>query len=113
MKTTPLVLLAFVWMMTVTGLCLAGNDLSEERVTAYLKKAVVGDTGMCLVDKADITLIGITDLVPGAQAEVFYTYTYELRCQNGRRSDKGQGVLQAARLRSGKWIDRKTFAMIE
>ncbi len=88
------------------------GELSESSITSYLEKKSVGDTGSCLVDKAVIEIKGISDLIPGHQTEVFYTYQYTLRCNRGTESKDGQGVLRAARLRNGNWIDRETFAII-
>ena len=88
----------------------AGPD--EAKVKAYLEKMAPGDTGSCLVENMNMQIFGISDLVPGHQAEVFYKFEYELRCNRGSESKTGQGVLRAARLRDGNWIDRETFALI-
>ena len=88
----------------------AGPD--EVTVKAYLEKKAPGDTGSCLVDNMKMQIVGISDLVPGHQAEVFYKFEYDLRCNRGFESKTGQGVLRAARLRDGNWIDRETFALI-
>ena len=88
------------------------GQLSESSIQAYLEKKSLGDTGSCLVDKAVIEIRGISDLVPGHQAEVYYNYNYTLRCNRGTESKEGQGVLHAVRLRDGNWIDRETFTVI-
>jgi hypothetical protein len=84
----------------------------EALVTAYLEKKAPGDTGSCMTENMKMQIIGISDVVPGHQAEVFYTFEYKLRCNRGSESKSGQGVLRAARLRDGTWIDRETFALI-
>ncbi len=88
------------------------GDLSEKEIQTFLEKTAVGDPGNCLVDAMALEIVGISDVIPGNQIEVFYAYEYQLRCNQGRKSDKGKGVLRAARLRNGSWIDRKTFAII-
>jgi hypothetical protein len=88
------------------------GQLSESSIQAYLEKKSLGDTGSCLVDKAVIEIKGISDIVPGHQAEVFYNYKYTLRCNRGTESKDGQGVLHAVRLRDGNWVDRESFAVI-
>ena len=88
------------------------SGLDETLVTAYLEKKAPGDTGSCLTEGMKLKIIGISDVVPGQQAEVFYTFEYKLRCNRGSESKSGQGVLHAARLRDGSWIDRETFALI-
>jgi hypothetical protein len=35
-----------------------------------------------------------------------------LRCNRGSESKSGQGILRAARLRDGNWIDRETLGVI-
>ena len=60
-----------------------------------------GDTGSCLVENMNMQIVGISDLVE-----------YKLRCNRGSESKSGQGVLRAARLRDGNWIDREIFALI-
>lgn len=89
------------------------DQLGEAPIQAYLEKKSVGDTGSCLVDKVVIEIIGISDLVPGHQAEVFYNYNYTLRCNRGSESKDGQGVLKAVRLRDGRWVDRETLTVID
>lgn len=88
------------------------SGLDEAQVKAYLEKKAPGDTGSCLTENMKLQIVGISDLVPGHQAEVFYTFEYKLRCNRGSESKSGQGVLRAARLRDGSWIDRETFARI-
>lgn len=95
------------------GITEAGQGgLSEKEIQTYLEKTAVGESGSCLVHTMSLEIVGISDVVPGHQIEVFYSYEYQLRCNQGRKSDKGKGVLRAARLRNGSWIDRKTFAII-
>lgn len=81
--------------------------------TAYLEKKAPGDTGSCLTENMQVQIIGISDVVPGHQAEVFYSFEYKLRSNRGSGSKSGQGVLRAARLRDGNWIDRENFALIK
>ncbi|MCB2148469.1 MAG: hypothetical protein KQI81_18470 [Deltaproteobacteria bacterium] len=88
----------------------AGPD--EAVIKAYLEKKEPGDTGSCLVENMKMQIVGISDVVPGHQAEVFYKFEYKLRCNRGSESKTGQGVLRASRLRDGNWIDRETFALI-
>ncbi len=85
----------------------------EALVTAYLEKKAPGDTGSCMTENMKMQIVGISDVVPGQQAEVFYKFEYKLRCNRGTESKSGQGVLRAARLRDGNWIDRETFALIK
>lgn len=92
------------------GVASTGPD--EATVKTYLEKKVPGDTGSCLLDNIKIQIIGISDVVPGHQAEVFYKFEYKLRCNRGSESKDGQGVLSVFRLRDGNWIDRETFALI-
>jgi len=73
---------------------------------------VTGDPGSCLVETVKLEIIGIADLVPGQQAEVFYSFEYMLRCNRSKDTKSGQGVLKAVRLRSGSWIDREKTAII-
>lgn len=87
-------------------------DLDEAVAKAYLENKAPGDTGSCLVENMKMDIVGISDLTPGHQAEVFYNFEYRLRCNRGSESKSGQGVLRAARLRDGNWIDRETFALI-
>ena len=89
------------------------SGLDETLVTAYLEKKAPGDTGSCLTENMKLQIIGISDVVPGQQAEVFYTFEYKLRCNRSSESKSGQGVLRAARLRDGTWIDRETFTLIK
>ena len=88
------------------------SSLDEAAVKTYLEKKTVADPGSCLVENTTMKIIGIADLVPGQQAEVYYDFEYSLRCNRSRETKKGQGVLKAARLRSGQWIDRETAAII-
>lgn len=87
-------------------------DLDEASVKAYLEKKVAADPGSCLVENMKLEIIGIADLVPGQQAEVFYNFEYLLRCNRGKDTKSGQGILKAVRLRDGNWIDRETVAII-
>ena len=87
-------------------------DLDEASIKAYLEKKVAADPGSCLVENMKLEIIGIADLVPGQQAEVFYNFEYLLRCNRGKDTKSGQGVLKAVRLRDGNWIDRETVAII-
>ena len=105
-----IVLSSAVWV-TVTAAAESG-DLDEASVQAYLEKKVAEDPGSCLVENMKLEIIGIGDLVPGHQAEVFYKFEYILRCNRGKDSKSGQGVLKAIRLRDGNWIDRETVAII-
>jgi hypothetical protein len=86
--------------------------LDEATVKAYLEKKTVADPGSCLVENTAMNIIGIADLVPGQQSEIYYDFEYILRCNRGKETKKGHGVLKAARLRSGQWIDRETAAII-
>lgn len=87
-------------------------DLDEATVKSYLEKKVAGDPGSCLVESTKLEIIGIADLVPRQQAEVFYNFEYLLRCNRSKETKGGQGVLKAVRLRDGNWIDRETVAII-
>jgi hypothetical protein len=87
-------------------------DLDEASVKVYLEKKVAADPGSCLVENMKLEIIGIADLVPGQQAEVFYNFEYMLRCNRGKDTKSGQGVLKAVRLRDGNWIDRETVTII-
>lgn len=109
-----LVLIAIVFFppLTNTGSAEPG-DLDEAVAIAYLEKKTPGNTGPCLVENIKIVISGISDIVPGHQSEVFYSYEYRLRCNIGWESKSGQGVLRAARLRNGDWIDRETFTLIK
>lgn len=99
-----------VWV-TVTAAA-DSTDLDEATIKAYLEKKVTADPGPCLVENIKLNIIGIADLVPGQQTEVFYNYEYRLRCNQGSENKKGKGVLNAVRLRDGKWMDRETVGMI-
>ena len=88
------------------------DDLDESSAQAYLEKKVAVDPGSCLVENMKLEIIGIGDLVPGHQAEVFYKFDYMLRCNRSKDAKSGQGVLKAIRLRDGNWIDRETLAII-
>jgi len=105
-----IVLSSAVWV-TVTTAAESG-DLDETAVQAFLEKKVAADPGSCLVGNMKLEIIGIGDLVPGHQAEVFYKFEYILRCNRGKNTKSGQGVLKAIRLRDGDWIDRETVAII-
>ena len=87
-------------------------DLDETTIKAYLEKKVVGDPGSCLVDSTKLNIFGIADIVPGQQVEVFYDFEYLLKCNRGKETKNGQGILKAVRLRDGNWIDRETVAII-
>ena len=88
------------------------GDLDETAVQAYLEKKVAADPGSCLVENMKLEIIGIGDLVPGHQAEVFYKFEFLLRCNRSKDTKSGQGVLRAIRLRDGNWIDRETMTVI-
>lgn len=88
------------------------GGLDETLVKTYLEKKAPGDTGSCLVENMKMNIIGISDVVPGHQADVFYQFDYKLRCNRGSESKSGQGVLRVARLRDGNWIDRETLGVI-
>ena len=105
-----IVLGSAVWV-TVTAAAESG-DLDEAAVQAYLEKKVVADPGSCLVENMKLEIVGIGDLMPGHQAEVFYKFEYLLRCNRSKDTKSGQGVLKAVRLRDGNWIDRETVAII-
>ena len=108
-------LLAIVLGSTVWATVTVAADstgLDEATIQAYLEKKVPGDPGACLVGDMKLDIVGIADLVPDQQAEAYYTFEYKLRCNRGSETKKGQGVLNAARLRSGNWIDRETVGII-
>ena len=105
-----IVLGSAVWV-TVTAAAESG-DLDEAAVQAYLEKKVVADPGSCLVENMKLEIVGIGDLMPGHQAEVFYKFEYLLRCNRSKDTKSGQGVLKAIRLRDGNWIDRETVTVI-
>jgi hypothetical protein len=92
-KLTLLFIVAIVAMVLCLPLLAAETPSAESagpdeaKVKAYLEKMAPGDTGSCLVE-------------------------YKLRCNRGSESKSGQGVLRAARLRDGNWIDREIFALI-
>jgi hypothetical protein len=97
----------------VAAVCAAETgDLDEAAVQAYLEKKVAADPGSCLVENMKLDIIGIADLIPERQAEVFYSFEYMLRCNRSKDTKSGQGVLKAARLRDGNWIDRETVTVI-
>jgi hypothetical protein len=104
--------MALLFSSTAATAAAEAELLEEGAVKAYLEKKAVGDTGSCYADDTRIEIIGISDLVPGHQAEVFYTYAYTLRCNRGTESKNGRGVLKAVRLRDGGWMDRETYAPI-
>jgi hypothetical protein len=105
-----IVLSSAVWV-TATAAAESG-ELDEAAVQVYLEKKVAADPGSCLAENMKLEIIGIGDLVPDHQAEVFYKFEYTLRCNRGKDSKSGQGVLKAIRLRDGNWIDRETVAII-
>ncbi len=88
------------------------NNLDEASVKAYLEKKAIEDPGSCLVENTKMEIIGIADLVPGQQSEVYYKFEYLLRCNRSKKTKSGQGILKAARLRNGQWIDREMAAII-
>ena len=106
-KLTLLFIVAIVAMVLCLPLLAAETPSAESagpdeaKVKAYLEKMVPGDTGSCLVENMNMQIVGISDLVE-----------YKLRCNRGSESKSGQGVLRAARLRDGNWIDREIFALI-
>ena len=87
-------------------------ELDEASIQAYLGKKEFADSGSCLVENQKVEIVGIADVVPDHQTEVFYNYEYVLRCNRSKDSKSGQGVLKAVRLRDGNWIDRETLAKI-
>lgn len=99
-----------LWVTSTTAA--ETGELDEASVQAYLEKKVAADPGSCLVENMELEIIGIGDLVPGHQAEVFYKFGYMLRCNRSKDTKSGQGVLKAIRLRDGNWIDRETLAII-
>ena len=105
-----IVLSSAVWV-TVTAAA-ETDDLDESSAQAYLEKKVAADPGSCLVENMKLEIIGIGDLVPGHQAEVFYKFEFLLRCNRSKDTKSGQGVLRAIRLRDGNWIDRETMTVI-
>jgi hypothetical protein len=117
-KTTFLFLVVVIAIFSLPVNLLAdttnaeSTGLDEALVTTYLEKKAPGDTGACLVEGMKMNIVGISDVVPGHQAEVFYTFEYQLRCNRGSESKSGRGLLRAARLRDGHWIDRDSFAVI-
>ena len=118
MKTAPFFsIIVLIAVLFFSPLADAGSSepagLDEAVAKTYLEKRVPGDTGSCLVENIKIAVSGISDITPGHQSEVFYSYEYRLRCNIGWESKSGQGVLRAARLRNGDWIDRETFALIK
>ena len=99
-------------LVSVATTAAESTELNEAAVKAYLEKMVTGDPGSCLVENMSVDIIGIGDLVPGQQAEVFYKYVYKLRCNRSKDEKSGQGVLKAVRLRNGEWFDREAFTII-
>ncbi len=121
MKISKLLLTTF-WVSLFLGLLIVSShesvladqaQLTEIEIESYLKKKSLGDTGMCLVDGFKLEIIGISDLIPGQQVEVFYKFEYQLRCNNSRKKKDGRLILSAARLRNGDWIDRDNFKVIQ
>lgn len=88
------------------------GKLEEAAVQAYLEEKVSVDPGSCLVDDMKLEIIGIGDLVPGQQAVVYYKFEYVLKCNRSKKTESGQGVLEAIRLRDGSWMDRETVSII-
>ncbi len=87
-------------------------ELTDKAIESYLKKNALGDTGNCLVDSLKLNIMGISDVVPGHQVEVFYRFEYRLRCSTSTKKKDGGGILRGARLRNGNWIDRDNFKLI-
>lgn len=88
------------------------GGLTGSIVKAYLEKTVVENTENCLGERLKLDIIGISDLIPGQQIEVFYKFRYLLKCTNSTEEKNGQGILRAERLRDGNWIDRDRFKII-
>ena len=109
-RLLAIVLISAVWVSAPATA--ASADLDEALIKAYLEKKVAGDPGSCLVENTKLEIIGIADLVPQQQAEVFYNFEYMLRCNRGKETKSGQGVLKAVRLRDGSWMDRETVTII-
>ena len=110
-----MVLLALVFSVPgwpIVSVAADGDNLDEGAAQAYLEKKAIADPGSCLVENMKVKILGIADVVPGHQTEVFYTYEYLLRCNRGSDTKSGQGVLKAVRLRDGRWVDRETLAAI-
>jgi len=105
-----IVIVSIVWVMVAAAADPA--ELDEASIQAYLEKKEIADSGSCLVENQKVEIIGIADVIPDHQAEVFYKYEYMLRCNRSKDSKSGQGVLKAVRLRDGNWIDRETLAKI-
>ncbi|BBO74835.1 hypothetical protein DSCW_22520 [Desulfosarcina widdelii] len=105
------ILLASALWATVTPAAESAG-LDEATIKAYLEKKVIADPGSCLVENTKLNIIGIADLVPEHQAEAYYMFEYTLRCNRGSETKKGQGILNAVRLRNGSWIDRETMGII-
>ena len=99
-----------VWV--TVAVAAESGKLDEASIQAYLEKKAITDPGSCLVENQKMDIIGIADVVPDHQTEVFYKYEYMLRCNRSKDSKSGQGVLKAVRLRDGSWIDRETLAKI-
>lgn len=120
MKTPPIFAVVFSIAVVIFLPVLAAAETSsvestgpdEALVKAYLEKKAPGDTGSCLTENMKMEIVGISDVMPGHQAEVFYKFEYKLRCNRGSESKSGQGILRAGRLRDGNWIDRETFVLI-
>lgn len=120
MKTSKKVPLLIYFFVIVLGSAIwvpltaaaESGDLDEASAQAYLEKKEIADPGSCLVENMKMEIVGIADVVPGHQAEVFYNYEYMLRCNRSKDTKSGQGVLKAVRLRDGTWIDRETLAII-
>jgi hypothetical protein len=104
-----IVLISIAW---VTVAAADPAELDEASIQAYLEKKAIADSGSCLVENQKVEIVGIADLVPDHQTEVFYKYEYMLRCNRSKDAKSGQGVLKAVRLRDGNWIDRETLAEI-
>jgi hypothetical protein len=105
-----IVIASTVWV--TVAVAAESSELDEASIQAYLEKKELADSGSCLVENQKVEIIGIADLVPDHQTEVFFNYEYMLRCNRSKDSKSGQGVLKAVRLRDGNWIDRETLAKI-
>ncbi len=115
---TGFLLIYLLLFMLGSGMCVTAalaaesSALDESAIQSYLEKKVAADPGSCLVEDMKMEIIGIADLVPEHQAEVFYKFEYTLRCNRSKDSKSGQGVLKAVRLRDGNWLDREAVAII-
>jgi hypothetical protein len=93
---SPIYLFAIV-LISIAWVTVAAADpaeLAEASIQAYLEKKAVADPGSCLVENQKVEIVGIADLVPEHQTEVFYKYEYMLRCNRSKDAKSGQGVLK-------------------